>query len=375
MDIFSVPQGKFSLQRYPDYKNDSLRAWDAADEYMLQHINDNKIIRSEERLLIMNDSWGALALALAEFRPQVLSDSLLSHKAIEENLRCNNKSSNCVALIQTLEPPQGSIGVLLFKVPKTLSLLEDQLCRIRKYLAPDVRVLGAGMTRDVHTSTLKICERILGKTSTSQAKKKARLIFCDIDESIENQQSPYPTCYRLGATDWLLVNHANVFSRVRLDNASRLLIAHIKASSKNGIIADLCCGNGVLGLTAGIRNPNAEILFFDESFMAVASTTENIKRIIPKQLTRVICADGLGETTSNSLDLIICNPPFHRNKSVDKKVPWRLFRQAYKALRTGGQLLIVGHISLRHDIKLRRIFGNCKQLQVRNKFCVLCSEK
>ena len=144
---------------------------------------------------------------------------------------------------------------------------------------------------------------------------------------------------------------------------------------KDRSIADLCCGNGVLGLVAAVRNPNAEILFFDESFMALASTTENVGAIIPQRSTEIIAGDGLSDTASNSLDLVICNPPFHSNKSVDKKVPWRLFKQAYKALREGGQLLIVGHMSLRHDLKLRKIFGNCRQLGLSRKFCVLSSEK
>jgi 16S rRNA (guanine1207-N2)-methyltransferase len=375
MGILSVPQGEFSLKRYPSFKRDSLRAWDAADEYMLQYISDENIIEGGNRLLVMNDSSGALALALADFKPQLLSDSLLSQIATKENLRNNSIEIAQVDFLQTLQVPQCDIKVLLFKVPKTLSLLEDELYRIRPYLAPDARIIGAGMTRDIHTSTLEICERILGNTETSRAKKKARLIFCKLNELIGNLQSSYPTRYTLEGTDWVLVNHANVFSRTRLDNASRLLMEHIGASVKNRKIADLCCGNGVLGLVAGVRNPNAEVLFFDESFMALASVVENIEQIIPEQSTCVIGADGLGERSSNSLDLVICNPPFHSNKSIDKTVPWRLFNQAHQALRSGGELLIVGHISLRHDLKLRHIFGNCSQLGARGRFCVLRSEK
>lgn len=375
MEFFSVPQGDFTLRRYPKYQSDSLRAWDAADEYILQYVSGEGKIHKSDRILIMNDSSGAIGVALAEFGPQLLGDSLLSQIATRENLIVNNIDIDRIVFLEALQPPRGSIDVVLFKVPKTLSLLEDELCRIRPYLVPGVRIIGAGMTRDIHNSTLEICERILGKTKTSPAIKKARIIFCELDEFISNHQSPYPTHYKLENTDWILANHANVFSRNRLDNASRLLIEHIKCSMKDRSIADLCCGNGVLGLVAAVRNPNAEILFFDESFMALASTAENIKQIIPKQSTCVIGADGLGETTPNSLDFVICNPPFHRNKSIDKKVPWRLFKQAHKALREGGQLLIVGHVSLRHDLKLRKIFGNCRQLGTRRKFCVLSSEK
>ena len=40
MEILHVPQGEFRLTRYPKRKKELLRAWDAADEYLLTSFNE-----------------------------------------------------------------------------------------------------------------------------------------------------------------------------------------------------------------------------------------------------------------------------------------------------------------------------------------------
>ena len=57
----------------------------------------------------------------------------------------------------------------------------------------DIIIVGAGMVRDVHTSTLDLCKRLIGPTHTSLAQNKARLIFSTLDTSLEVGPSPYPT--------------------------------------------------------------------------------------------------------------------------------------------------------------------------------------
>ena len=229
-------------------------------------------------LLVANDAFGALATALAAHRPQLLSDSFLAQRAAVENFARNELPAENLRLLSSLEAPNERIDVLLFKVPKSLALLEDELHRLRPYLHADTLIVGAGMARDIHSSTLALCERIIGPTRTSLARKKARLVFCRYEQERDPGANPYPTSYLLEGTDYVLTNHANVFSRAQLDNGTRLLLQHIAASNAAKKIADLGCGNGVIGLFAAAKNPAAELFFVDESFMAVASAQENFRR-------------------------------------------------------------------------------------------------
>ena len=57
------------LDRYPpEQKNRSLQAWDAADELLLNTVLP-MLANQAEQLLLLNDQFGALACALAEYGP------------------------------------------------------------------------------------------------------------------------------------------------------------------------------------------------------------------------------------------------------------------------------------------------------------------
>ena len=64
----------FTLERFPpNAEEEALQAWEAADEYLLQQVND-----VDGLTLIFNDGFGALACALAERNPVSINDSFIS---------------------------------------------------------------------------------------------------------------------------------------------------------------------------------------------------------------------------------------------------------------------------------------------------------
>ena len=203
MSLLKLPQGEFELERVPRTGNPTLRAWDAADEYLLNHLAASADALPQGRWAVLNDGFGALAVALADRHPQWSSDSQMSRQAAELNLELNGRAASQLVWrdgfpgVGADEAPKELIDLVLIKVPKTLSLLEDQLYRLRPHLSPGARVLGAGMVKTIHTSTLDLFTRILGPTTTSLAKKKARLIFCEVDKTLDPGDSPYPSSFVL----------------------------------------------------------------------------------------------------------------------------------------------------------------------------------
>ncbi|MEE9423477.1 MAG: 50S rRNA methyltransferase, partial [Methylococcales bacterium] len=85
MNSLNSPLGHFTLNRFPARKKEKLRAWDAADEYVLQHLVENKLLKKEFSLLIVNDNFGGLSIPLNEYNPVVSTDSFLSMQGIEAN--------------------------------------------------------------------------------------------------------------------------------------------------------------------------------------------------------------------------------------------------------------------------------------------------
>ena len=372
METLHVPQGEFNLARYPKRKKDLFRAWDAADEYLLNYLDEINTASRGLTILVVNDGFGALTTALSTHSLTSWGDSWLAQQCIKQNLRENNLSDAEVSFKTSIEVPQGQYDLILFKIPKSHALLEDQLARLKPFVTQDTQVLAAAMVKSIHTSTLKLFEKHLGPTKTSLAKKKARLIFCQVDESLKPVQSPYPKRYTLEGTGYTITNHANVFSRESLDIGTRLFIQHIPQSEHYKTIIDLGCGNGIVGLLAAEKNPHADIIFTDESFMAVQSARENFENAFSQQRqARFLLDDCLSGMEKNSADLVLNNPPFHQKNAVGDEVAWRMFTQSKEVLRPGGELWVIGNRHLNYHLKLKKIFGNSELIANNKKFVIL----
>lgn len=377
MEILKVPQGKFHLSRYPARKKEKLRAWDAADEYLLNYFSDEYADTAQnENILIVNDSFGALAAALSKYNMTTWTDSLLAQEGLLQNFIDNKLSIENIKIKNSIETPEGEYSFVIIKIPKSLALLEDQLIRIKPIVSTATKIIAAGMAKSIHTSTLKLFEKYIGLTKTSLARKKARLIFCNPDENVQPVKSPYPKNYKLEGSEHIIFNHANVFSREKLDIGTRFFLQHIPQSEKYKTIIDLACGNGVVGLVTVEKNPTAEMFFLDESFMAVESARENIKKNLPKnEKIHFDVKDCLSGVKYNSADLILNNPPFHQNNVVGDEVAWRMFTQSKEVLKTQGELWVIGNRHLGYHVKLKKIFNNCEVIATNKKFVILRSIK
>lgn len=368
----SVAQGEFELNRLPKRPRELLRAWDAADEYLLDTFAKQLKLPGDVRILILNDSFGALAVALNAYRPSAISDSYLSQQATRLNLAANGLPEHTVSLLSSLDLLEGVFDAVLVKVPKTLALLEDELIRLHPHLTPSSQVIVAGMIKTLPSSVWKLLERLVGPTTTSLAKKKARLIFASPDAGLVIQPSPYPICYRLENTDYLISNHANVFSRDSLDIGTRFFLQHLPFRQDACEIIDLGCGNGLVGLIAAQRCPLATVHFVDESFMAVASARDNFHRAFDGQREAIFrVGDGLMEVESASADLILCNPPFHQQNTIGDQIAVGLFKQSRRVLRKGGELWVIGNRHLDYHNYLDRLFGRHSVIASNSKFVIV----
>jgi 16S rRNA (guanine1207-N2)-methyltransferase len=117
------------------------------------------------------------------------------------------------------------------------------------------------------------------------------------------------------------------------------------------------------------------MLFCDESFQAVQSTENNIIANMRGANTTTRVDDGLVHTEANSLDLILCNPPFHQQSTVSTDIAFNLFRSAKRALTKRGQLWIVANRHLGYHVVLNRLFGNCTTEASNKKFVILKAVK
>ena len=374
MPTLATPFAQLDLIRQPEMANEPLQAFDAADEYLLAHLHDQGL-QPDCRVLLLNDSFGALACSLAPHcRVTSSGDSHLGYLGLQKNLARNGLAADRVTFVPASATTEGPFDWVLVRVPKTLALLEEQLIRLHGQLAPGARVVAGAMIKHLPRAAGDLLEQYVGPVQASLAVKKARLLTAT-PEARPAPESPYPTRYQLDKPAIELLNHANVFCREGLDIGTRAFLPHLPKSLVPQRVADLGCGNGVLAIAFALANPQAELTLVDESYMAVQSAEANWRAALGERPATFRAADGLADQPKDSLDLVLCNPPFHQQQVVGDFLAWRMFQQARAALVTGGELWIVGNRHLGYHAKLARLFRGVQQVAANPKFVVLKATK
>ncbi len=350
-----------TLKRYPPRKRELLQAWDSADELLLEHLSSMDLV--DRKILIMNDSFGALGCALQPFAHTSVSDSFVSLRATELN------SKGKVNTIDRLDQLAGPYDLVVARVPRNLSYFEDQLCQFSHHLKPGADLVIGYMVKYQTKTAFDLLNRIIGPTTTSLAKKKARLIFAKYKKS--PTPSPYPTKVVMDGFPEPFLNHSNVFSREKLDIGARFLLDHLPSGDYRSIL-DLGCANGVIGIAAKRHFPSAELIFTDESRMAIQSAEVNFRTYFGGEALAKFhfthCADGVAD---ESVDLVLCNPPFHQGNTLTDVIAQQMFEAAKRVLVPGGKLRIVGNLHLHYPATLARIFGESEVIAKNQKFAIV----
>ncbi len=364
MHQLTHPWGSLTLYRWPRRRNETLQAWDNADQYLLNTLAERGGERGET--LVVNDSHGALALAAAKRGGVVSSgDSWLALDNIQRNA-----AENGLAEITHCWPDEKLPtvpGQVLMRVPKSLALLESQLAWLSAQLNEGTPVWLCGMDKHLPRQLVPLMEKYLGNGQAEYGWKKARL-FSGKAPGRVLADSPYPTSVDTPVGQ--LRVDAGVFSQQQLDIGARFFLEHLPSGLADGArVVDLGCGNGVIGLAVLQHNPSVHMTFCDESWMALKSARENVASFQQGAQARLHHGDGLS-ALDERFDCILLNPPFHEGHIVGDHVARRLFRQASKRLAEQGELRVIGNRHLGYHKALGRLFSAVEVVGSNKKFVV-----
>ncbi len=158
-----------------------------------------------------------------------------------------------------------------------------------------------------------------------------------------------------------------VFSKKALDAGSRLLLETISLPP-DSVFCDLGCGWGAVGAFIATQFPNAQIFACDVNPRAVGLAKSNLNRNGTEGA--VWCGDGLSATRAEFFTHIACNPPIRAGNIVIEK----LFADAHRALKSGGELWVVIRTAQGAKSWQKRLeaqFGSCETLVIKNGYRVL----
>jgi 16S rRNA (guanine1207-N2)-methyltransferase len=354
----------WELERYPKFGDSNLRAWSAADEYLVENVQLGSRGK-QPRILVLNDAFGALSIPFSDCKTTVMLDSWLSEVSIRRNLERNGLSRDAIEFLGPTDEIKGKFDILIIGIPKSLTLLEYMLRRARLCLQPKCQVLAAAMVKYAHPSLYTLFQQTLGPTLAMPARKKARLFEIELDTETKRPLKDIPfRTYRLSDPDAEICSGPGVFSADRLDNGTRMFLNHLPVTASPLAIGDLGCGAGILGMAVALQCPNATLVMADESRMALLSAKETLSRAgVEPTRTKFRLAHGWDGTPADSLDFVVSNPPIHQGNSLNPWMAFQMFRQSHKVLKKGGSFRFVTMRRLECQEMLKDLYSEVAVLQ------------
>ncbi|MBA4248575.1 MAG: SAM-dependent methyltransferase [Microbacterium sp.] len=356
------------LRRRPDVEAPELRAWDAADRYLLD--TAAPLARAASTAVVVDDTHGALALGALTLGAQsvrVHQDSLVAQHALDANAgalapRITHHSLDSV---MATDAP-----LALLRLPRSLDRLDAVARHLAAHAHPDAVFVAGNMLKHMTRSQNEVLRASFERVDVSLARGKARLLTARGPRRVAPAQPArgFDPDHELH-----IVALPGVFAGASLDIGTRALLDATGQLPAFTTAIDLACGSGVLAAFLARQSRHARVIASDVSAVAVQSAA--LTAAANGVRVETVHDDGLSQQPDASADLIVLNPPFHVGAAVHTGIALRLFAEAGRVLRPGGQLWAVWNSHLAYVPALERAVGPTRQVARTPKFTVTASRR
>ncbi|MDF9276534.1 methyltransferase [Arthrobacter sp. EH-1B-1] len=365
-----------ALRRRPDIEADNLFAYDATDRLLLDTMVEH--LPASGGVAVVGDTHGALTLG-AQHRGarkvHVHQDPITSERALDANAALLGLSGEYA--FHALGPDlfDGATLVLL-QLPRSLEALEEIAWHIAAAASPNVTVLAGGRVKHMTPAMNQILGRYFGAVTAGLARQKSRVLTAT--GALPVGACPFPTTaeYDVGLPRPLQLRACGgTFGGAKLDPGTRLLLQHLHHAPPAASAVDLGCGNGTIAAYLALTRPALQVTATDTSAAAVAATRATAEANGVSGQVAVVREDGLSGRSDAGDELIVLNPPFHSGHTVHAGIALKLFAEAGRALRPGGELWAVWNSHLHYRQALERLVGPTRQVARDPRFTVTVSTR
>ncbi|MBX9717429.1 MAG: methyltransferase [Microbacteriaceae bacterium] len=358
------------LRRRPDVESPELRAWDAADRYLLDTAA-RWLSESPAAVVVVDDTHGALALGaltLGAQRVRVHQDSLIGRHALEANAAAAGATAIEQHPLEQVMTPDAPLALL--RLPRSLDRLDAVARHLAAHAHPDAVLIASNMVKHMTPAQNEVLRASFERVDISLARGKARLLTARGPRRLAPAEPArgYDPEHELH-----IVALAGVFASGSLDIGTRALLNAAEQLPAYATAIDLACGSGVLAAFLARRAPGARVIASDVSAVAVQSAA--LTAAANGVAVEAVLDDGLSKQPDASADLVVLNPPFHVGAAVHTGIALRLFAEAGRVLRPCGQLWAVWNSHLAYAPALERAVGPTRQAGRTPKFTVTVSRR
>jgi len=353
---------RLNIERYPATLDKTLKAWNAADELILAYLDSNNL--SLDKIIIYHDRFGFLTCHLNEYNPLTIVNFKSQEIAIQRNQKKNglheNESKKNFALNQLYQ----SYKTAIIKIPKSTDLFELYLQQLNPAINDTSEVICGFMTRHFSKQTLEIAHKYFEDVEQTKAQRKARLMILRKPKTIEKENLVHKIKW---SKDKYLQQYYGVFSASKIDRATQFLLENLEIKPHQQHILDLGCGNGVLAWKARQLNPSAHIYLTDDNYLAIESAKLNLGS---SPFHHFYFTNSLKDFETDSMDLVISNPPFHFEHENNIEITLHLFKEVSRILKTKGEFRLVANIHLNYKSHLTNYFKQVETINENKKFVI-----
>ncbi len=357
---FSFKNKEYKIERYPKTENRSLKSWNAADELLLQHVEE--LVLGNTSIAIYNDRFGFLSTMLNEFSPSIIINYKSQEKAIQKNLNANKLDFITMQFRTPLDSLPKGIDLGVFKIPKSMELFRLQLAQIAATLDEEGIVLGGFMTKYFTPQMLDIANEFFEEVEQSKAWKKSRVIILQK----KKKQKEHSIINSISFQGEIFQQYFGVFSAKNIDYASQFFIENLNIKENEKRVLDLASGNGVLAKMVELKQYASEIHLMDDSYLAIESSKLNLN----SGNLFFHFSDSMDVFKNDFFDVVISNPPFHFEFETNIEVALELFREVKRCLKEEGRFLLVASQHLNFKTHLIKLFQEVNIISENDKFVI-----
>ena len=368
------------LRRFPDVEADNLFATDAADRLLLDEAEEALRAAGSGEVVVIGDSYGALTLgAISRFgvtKVRVHQDRVTGEHALDynaEDLGIDGYSHHTL----DAELVTGA-RVILLRLPRGLDALEEIAGIIAANAADDVVVFAGNRIKHLTPAMNDVLKKHFGRLDISHARQKARVLIARQPQptTSPSPDDVFPKREFNKELDIWVCAHGGAFAGTKLDIGTRFLLEVTEQMPPEARTAiDLGSGTGILATILAKQRPELQIIATDQSWAAVSSTAATAEANGVADRIKVVRDNGLYQQPDGSADLILLNPPFHIEGTVHLGEALKLFEEAGRVLRVGGELWTVFNSHLGYRSTLSSVVGPTRQVARNAKFSVMVSTR
>ncbi|MGV9737166.1 class I SAM-dependent methyltransferase [Rhodococcus aetherivorans] len=359
------------LRRLPDVEAPNLVAVDAADRLILDEADAALAAAPAGTVAVIDDNYGALTLGVAVRYSasgiRVHQDSVVGERALAANAAREGLSDRFTVHGLGADLLTGA-RVVLLQLPRSLAALTEIAETVALHADPGVTVFAGGRDKHITPAMNEVLARSFTEVRASRGRQKSRVLTARGPIAAEPTYPVTETVTDVGLT---VVAHGAAFAGSRLDIGTRFLLDFLPRLPRDARTAvDLGCGTGILAVAAARRFPGLRVIATDQSAAAVASAAATAAANHVADRVEVLRDDVAGSLPDASVDVVLCNPPFHVGAAVHTGAAVKMFAAAARLLRPGGELWTVYNTHLNYRGMLQRTVGRTEVAGRNRKFTV-----